>query len=102
MRNSLRQEVEHLLMSSQKYRDDDDTLALEILAQHGCILNTQQRLAFRSAPSIDVMIRRRRELSVKYPPSLMVAERRYKHYRWLTEEFSSGNWFKRLIDRRGL
>lgn len=102
MRNSLRRDVERLMMLDQKYRDDDNAVALEILAQHGCVLNTQQRLAFRLAPNIDVVIRRRRELSVKYPPSPLVAERRYKHYKEFIEEYSPQTWLSKILKRRNI
>lgn len=102
MRNSLKRDIERLMMLDTRYRDSDIDLLLAIWSEHGLELNTRQRLALRASPSPVVVIRRRQELSVKYPPSPMVAERRYKHYREMVDEFSNDNWFKRWLTGRGL
>lgn len=102
MRNSLRHKIEHLMILDQRYRDNDYDLLLKVWEDYGLELNTQQRLSFRETPPADVIIRRRREFSVKYPPSAAVAEKRYKNYKVMVDEFSKQPFLQRMLKRRGI
>lgn len=102
MRNSLRHKVHELMRLDVRYRDSDHDLLLTLWRDYGLELNTQQRLAFRMTPSPDIIIRRRREFSKLYPPSIRVADKRFKQYKEITDEFSNGSWFKRIIKKRGI
>lgn len=99
MSQHVKRQVENLMRLDQKYRDSDTELLLKIWEESGLVLNTAQRMAFREAPAADMVIRRRRELSTKYPPSPLVAEKRYKNYTVLVAEFSPQNWLQRIIKR---
>lgn len=100
--NSLRNEVRNLLRLDTMYRNNDKMLVLQVWSQHGLNLTKEQRLAFLSAPGADSVLRRRREMSVYYPASAEVTERRYKQYKNYTEEFSKGHWFNRIMRKRGV
>lgn len=102
MRNSLKRDIGELMRLDARYRDNDYDLLLKVWEDHGLVLNTAQRMAFRETPPADVIIRRRREWSTVYPPSLLVSEKRYKKYKVMIDEFSPGNWFQRFISGRGL
>lgn len=98
----VKQQVENLMRLDQRYRDNDRDLLLAMWKQYGLELNTAQRLAFREAPAADVIIRRRRELSIKYPPSQVVADKRFKQYKIMLDEFSNQTFLQRLFKRRGI
>lgn len=86
----------------QLYRDSDKLLWLKLAEDTGLVLTKKQRLLFLEAPSMEVVARRRRELSKLYPPSPQVAERRYRHYKVMTNEFSSQGFLRRILTKRGI
>lgn len=98
---SIKKQVETLMARNKLYRNDDKALIVQIWSDNGFKLTRYQKFMFIKSPSADVILRRRRELSAKYPASPEVLEHRYKHYKALTEEFSGG-FVRRILHRRGI
>lgn len=89
---SVRREVESLMAQYKKYRNDDKALIIKVWQMHGLELTPYQKYMFFQAPGADVILRRRREFSGKYPASAAVTEKRYKHYTEYKEEYSRMNY----------
>lgn len=102
MRNSLKKEITGLLAIDTLYRNDDRRLILKVWQNHGLELTTAQRFVFMQIPGPDSILRRRRELSDTYPATAEITEKRFKHYKAYTEEFSKGHWFNKFLKRRGV
>ena len=100
--NSTKFRVAQLLNLDQRFRDSDKHLILKVWESEGLILTKEQRTIYMSLPSADVISRRRRELSKDFPPSPEALERRYKHYRAFTDEFSNYGWLRKILKNRGL
>lgn len=98
--NSTRQRVAHLMSLDTRFRDDDRYLILKVWEMDGLILTKEQRAVYMSTASPDIICRRRREFSKVFPPSADVLERRYSHYKVLTDEFSNQSWIQRILKRR--
>ena len=95
----VKQQVESLMKRNKIYRNDDKRLVLRIWATNGLVLTPEQREAFFSVPSADVILRRRRELSYKYPAEPEVMEKRYGHFTEFKEEFSRMNYPKLPVEK---
>lgn len=102
MSQHVKRQVENLMRLDQKYRDSDVDLLIKIWEENGLSLTAVQRAIMHEVPAADMVIRRRRELSTKYPPSPLVAEKRYKNYTVLVAEFSPQNWLQRIIKRKAI
>lgn len=100
--NSIKNRVEHLMRLDSNFRNSDKALVLQVWKEYGLELSAVQIDKFRMAPSAEVITRRRRELSHKYPASAKVTEQRYKHYKGFTDEFSHQNFIIRLLKRKGI
>jgi len=100
--NSTRQKVAKLLNLDQRMRDDNRYLILKMWEGGGLILTKEQRAIYMGLPSPDVITRRRREFNTTFPPSPAILEKRYKHYRAFTDEYSNYGWLKKILRRRGL
>lgn len=98
----VKQEVEGLMRLDTNFRNNDKALILQIWRNHGLELNTEQIERFKMSPSVDSILRRRRELSSKYPATKQVTEQRFKHYKTYIDEFSHQNFIVRLLKRKGL
>lgn len=99
---NLKLEVTRLLAVDTLYRNDDRRLILQVWEQHGLVLTKTQRFLFMEMPGADSILRRRRELSYTYPATPEVTEKRFKHYKAYTDEFSKGHWFNKFLKRRGV
>lgn len=102
MRNHIKREVEGLMRLDTNFRNNDKALVLQVWRNHGLELSPEQIERFKMAPSVDSILRRRRELSSKYPPTKEVLEQRYKHYKSHIEEFSKQSFIVRLLKRKGI
>lgn len=99
--NSVRQRVKQLMSLDQRFRDSDRELWLKIAEEYGLVLTKSQKFIFMEVPTEGMVSRRRREFSALYPASPLVNERRYHAFKEITDEFSKGNWFKKIMNRRG-
>ena len=97
---SIKQQVRHLMMLDQLYRDDDRLLILKIWEQEGLVLTPKQRAIYLTMPSAAGIVRRRRELNKDFPASKTALERRYRSYKEYMDEFSSQGYLQRLIKSR--
>lgn len=97
--NSVRQRVRKLMELDTIFRDDDRYLTLYIWEEDGLNLTRQQKALFMDLPGADIIARRRREFSKEFPSSPEIVEKRFKHYKELTDEFSNQNWFQKLLRR---
>lgn len=102
MGNQIKREVEGLMRLDTNFRNNDKALVLQVWRNHGLELTPKQIEMFKTAPSADSILRRRRELSPKYPPTKAVMEQRYKHYKAHMEEFSKQNLIVRFLKRKGI
>lgn len=90
------------MWQDQRMRDSDRHLILAVWSGYGLTLTKQQRAVYMDLPSADIIIRRRREFSKLYPASPLVDNRRYHAFKEVTEEYSNGRWFDKLIRRKGI
>lgn len=102
MKDVTRQQVKQLMSENALYRNDDKALLIKVWSLHGVQLNSGQIDKIRRAPSPDTILRRRREFSKLYPADPVVTAHRHRQEDRFVEEYSDGNWFKRLMNRRGL
>lgn len=100
--DSTRQKIKHLMSLDQRFRDDDRYLILKIWESEGLILTKEQRIIYMSLPSAAIIVRRRQEFSKIYPASPEAQERRYKHYKAMTNEFSKQHWLIKLFKKKGI
>lgn len=100
--NSVRRKVEHLMSLDQNFRDNDKALTLAIWREYGLELTPVQKDKFLMCPSAEVITRRRREFSHKYPASPKVLEKRFKNFKQMTDDFSKQGFVVRLLKRKGI
>lgn len=89
-------QVETLMRLDTKYRNSDKELILKIWSYYGFRLTREQKRMFMDLPSVEAITRRRREFSGKYPASAITTERRFKNFKKMRDEFSTGSFFRRF------
>lgn len=96
---STRARVRTLLKRSKHYRNHNKLLTLEILREYGLILTAEQEQAFMLAPSVETILRRRREFESLYPSDLSVTEHKDEKARKYRDYYGSfwKRWAKRKI-----
>lgn len=102
MKTNLHKKIDYFMSKDQLYCDSDKHLILAVWRDYGLELTKAQRLIYLDLPSPDVISRRRRELSKDHPASPAILERRFKHYKELTDEYSDGSWLHKIMKRRGI
>jgi hypothetical protein len=65
----------------QRFRDSGKALILAIWEQEESVLTPTQKIAFGGVSSAQDIVRRRRELSLKYPANEAVLAKRFKNYK---------------------
>ena len=95
-------QVEKLMRLDANFRNSDKALILQIWKDYGLELNSLQIDRFKMVPSADSILRRRRELSYKYPASEKVTKHRFKRFKQYHEEFSKQNFVIRLLRKHGI
>lgn len=104
--NSIKSQVKHLMSLDQRFIDDRKHLILKVWESEGLILTKGQREIYMACAPADIITRRAREVIHEYPDMFVasppVAERRYKHYKVMTDEFSKQNFLQRILKKRGI
>lgn len=88
--SKIQDRVEALLENFYDLRNSDKALLLEIWAQEGLVLSTDQKMAFMEyCTTPETITRARRKLKGKYPASKAVNEARYNKF----ERYRQGEIF---------